>query len=117
MLLSGPTWGGWRDTWGYPQARLVLNATSFHSANLGQALGVKGAVNMHLNLILIYQHMYDSLLTKLLGRMKQSPISQHSNELITMEMSLLPLPAPGQARCSGAASGKVTVPKGCVSKW
>lgn len=72
---------------------------------------------MHLNLLLIYQCVYDSLLTKLPGRMEQSPVSQHSNEPVTMEMSLLPLLAPQQVRCSGAASGKLAVPEGCVSKW
>lgn len=117
MLLNGPTGAvGWLQGHpeGYPRARSVLNGTSFHSANSGQALGVKGAVNKHLNLVLIYQCVYDSLLTKLPGRMEQSPVSQRSNEPVTMEMSLLPLPTPRQARGSGAASGKLAVPEGCA---
>lgn len=42
--------------------------------------------------------MSNSLLTKLLGRMELSPVSssQCSNEPVTMEMSLLPSPAPGK---------------------
>lgn len=74
---------------------------------------MKGAENTHLNLILIYQRVYGSLLTKLPGRMEQSPVSQRSNEPVTMEMSWLPLPAPQQARCSGVAPGKLAVPEGC----
>lgn len=66
-------------------------------------------MNMHLNLILNYQYVYDSLLTKLPGRMKRSPLSQHSNEPVTMEMSMLTLPAPRRERCSGAAPGKLAV--------
>lgn len=83
---------------GYPQARLVLHSASFHSANLSQVLGIKGAKNTHLNLIIIYQCMSNSLLTKLLGRMELSPVSssQCSNEPVTMEMSLLPSPASGK---------------------